>query len=229
MGWACKLFADNQDKQTLLRQALQKGYDVAKEENRMPTANEILTTPVPYLEATIEEILRVAPVVPVNSREAIRDTEMFGHMIPKGTSVYYLTIGPSVVEPTYKISEDLRSESSQRDHKIGKTHDWDEDDDMSAFQPERWLAQQAASDAKEETTRFDPNAGPMLGFGLGVRGCFGRRLAYVVLRTLVVSIIWNFELLECPKELSSYDAVLGVVYKPKKAYVRLRKVDLTRA
>jgi cytochrome P450 len=48
---------------------------------------------------------------------------------------------------------------------------------------------------KEKGDEFDPSAKPVLAFGLGLRGCFGKRLAYVEIRILITLIIWNFELL----------------------------------
>ena len=42
---------------------------------------------------------------------------------------------------------------------------------------------------------------------------------------LVVFIIWNFELLSVPEELSSYLAIDKVTHQPQKCYIRLKKAD----
>ncbi|KAK3950851.1 hypothetical protein QBC32DRAFT_6304 [Pseudoneurospora amorphoporcata] len=66
---------------------------------------------------------------------------------------------------------------------------WD-DGDLGEFKPERWLK------TNKETGRedFDPLAGPMLTFGLGPRGCYGKRLAMMSLRIHFVMIVWWFRL-----------------------------------
>lgn len=220
MCWAAKILADNQDCQTLLRQALQSAYSAAASENRQPTVEEIVSTSIPYLDATMEEIMRVGAVVPLNSRHVTQTTQLLGHVIPKGTLVLFVVKGPGTIMPAYKVDEKLRSESSRHDEKEGRFNEWS-DDDIAVFKPERWLVEQSGSVA------FDSNAGPTMPFGLGARSCFGRRLAYVSFRILLVTIIWNFELLECPEELSDYKGLFGVVYRPQKTYVRLRKVDHT--
>jgi cytochrome P450 len=55
---------------------------------------------------------------------------------------------------------------------------------MSNFSPERWLV-------NDETTGiwvYDATAGPVFPFGLGMRGCFGRKLAYYELRIVITLI-----------------------------------------
>jgi cytochrome P450 len=91
---------------------------------------------------------------------------------------------------------------------------------MAAFTPERWMQDENGNPT------FDALSGPSLTFGLGTRGCYGRKLAYVEMRLIFTLIIWNFELLPCPPELSGYEAITGVTRKPQKAYARLQKVIL---
>ncbi|ATY64609.1 Cytochrome P450 [Cordyceps militaris] len=57
-----------------------------------------------------------------------------------------------------------------------------------------------------------PNAGPSNSFGKG--------LAYMRICLLLVSAIWNFELMGCPDELSSNFGKFDVVCKPQQTYVR---------
>ena len=83
------------------------------------------------------------------------------------------------------------------------------------------------SDVKLQNASFDAQAGPSMPFGGGIRGCFGRRLAYVEMRTFLITILWTFELLKCPDELSGYEAYDGVVHKPANCYVRLRNAPLS--
>ncbi|KAJ6789995.1 hypothetical protein PWT90_07586 [Aphanocladium album] len=205
ISWTFKLLAKERANQTALREALQSGFTAATEEHRQPTADEILNAPIPYLDATIEELFRLCTVVPMNSREAIRDTEILGHPIPKGTLVMHLSNGPGFTMPSYEVDEKLRFSAGGGE----KISSWNSDD-VGSYKPERWLVRDANGE-----TRCDPNAGPSNGFGMGTRACFGRRLAYITFRLILVSIIWNFELLECPEELCSTYGTFGIVYKPQ--------------
>jgi cytochrome P450 len=177
-------------------------------------------TPLPYLEAAIEEIIRLSGTSDSIQRVATMDTEVLGHLIPKGTELYMLGMGPSMLEPSFKIDDSLRSASSKKVSAEGRVRAWDESTDMTAFAPERWLR------AEKGKQVFDALSGPALTFGLGTRGCYGKRLAYIEMRLIFTLVLWNFELLPCPLELSGYEAINGVTRKPRKAYARLTKVTL---
>lgn len=213
-----KILAEHPDSQTKLRKALQDAFPQALAERRLLTNGEIHDTNIPYLDAAIEELLRCSPTLPFTSRTAVRDTVVLGHAIPKGTVVFLFGVHMHGVHlPPYAIDESRRAESARNAKIQGKTTGaWDEDD-MGQFKPERWL-----KDDKDVGQRFDSMAGPSLGFGLGMRGCYGRRLAYVEMRVLIVLIVWRFSLDPCPEEVSGYGAVDGITRKPKQCYVKLR-------
>lgn len=126
-----------------------------------------------------------------------------------------------MMSPGFEMDEEQRSAGSQAEKKEGRAREWDPSD-ISSFKPERWLVR------REKGEEFDPTAGPFLAFGLGTRGCYGKRLAYLELRILLTLIVWNFELLTCPPELSGYKSVLITTTEPTQCYVRLREVDLGR-
>lgn len=173
---------------------------------------------MPFLDATVEELLRCAGTVPIVDRQAVVDTEILGHRIPKGTIVSCLVTGPSVRSPAFDIEERLRHPSSQAAKLAGQSRAWNPED-ISLFKPERWLS------IREEWTEYDAASGPQLAFGMGIRGCYGKRLAYLELRTLLVLVIWNFELLPCPPSLSSYRANLVNSHEARDCFVRLREVN----
>jgi cytochrome P450 len=115
-----------------------------------------------------------------------------------------------------------------------KDQSWDSRD-ISEFKPERWLVPKVPStrnvkepDVPVTTEEFDGLAGPTLAFGLGTRGCFGRRLGYQQLKTSISILIWNFELLPCTPGLSSYRTIEGLTSMPEHSYIKLAKVNLTR-
>ncbi|KAK2040041.1 cytochrome P450 [Colletotrichum somersetense] len=213
--WGVKLLADHPATQTALRSALRSALPDALADNRSPTVREISGTRIPYLDAAMEEILRCGGAAPLVDREALCDTELLGHRVLKGTVVICLNRGPSMLRPALPVDEAARSESSRAAG--AKVQAWD-DADIGQFRPERWLVAGSTAGAEFE---FDQQAGPQLAFGLGPRGCFGRRLAYLELRIILTLIVWNFELLPCPEELSGYGAREGLTYKPKDCYVRL--------
>ncbi|RGP73143.1 trichothecene efflux pump [Fusarium longipes] len=226
--WGLKFLTDNPLVQKRLRKALQSSLTTAKAEGRSPTFQELAVARIPYLEAVVEEILRCAGATPALQRLTTVDTQILGHHIPKGTDVLFLTHGPSVWSPGFDIDENSRSQSCQiarekKDQRWG-SHD------IAKFKPERWLLPKVSptmddkeSDATVIAKEFDGSAGPTLAFGLGTRGCFGRRLGYQQLKTSISILIWNFELLACPPELSSYRTIEGLTSMPEHSYIRLAK------
>ncbi|CRK13251.1 hypothetical protein BN1723_009942, partial [Verticillium longisporum] len=139
------------------------------------------------------------------------DTTVLGRAVPKGTTMLLLAQGPSLTSPALRIPEAARSPSAR------PCGAWDPEG-MELFAPERWLSTDGAGNVV-----FDPLAGPVLGFGGGVRGCFGRKLAYLEMRIVCTLLAWNFELLECGEELSGYEAMEEITYKPTSCYMKPRK------
>ncbi|KAG8166735.1 hypothetical protein KVR01_002424 [Diaporthe batatas] len=205
--WGVKLLADNPYTQEKIRCQLFTSLHKARAEKRWPNEREILRTPMPYLDALVEEMLRLAQPVPGLVRQATVDTQILGCHIPKGTEVFM---------PCLEAKSRIRT--------------WPEDGSMADFRPERWLvAAPADGSVPPEATFdgyvFDQSAGPMMAFSLGPRGCFGRRLAYVTLKILTTLIMWNFELLPCGEKLSLYKAHDMLTNRPDLCYVRLKSVD----
>lgn len=211
--WGLKLLSDNQGVQKKLRGAIRGGFPTAIAESRRPTAEEISKAHIPYLDATQEEIIRKSMTAGAITRQAMVDTVILGHHIPKGTNVFLMGNGPEFIEPPIgEVPEDRRSKSC-RDAK-GRISSWDPSD-SNLFKPERWIT---IEDGKET---FDSTSGPLLTFGLGPRGCFGRRMAYLELKIALVLLLWNFELQNVPGNLSSYAAVDKLTHQPKQCYLRL--------
>jgi cytochrome P450 len=86
--WGLKFLTAHQRVQGKLRALLQIVYDQAKNANGLPSVQEIISTNVPYLDATIEEIHRLSGTVSANVRVALCDTNILGHIVPKGTDVF---------------------------------------------------------------------------------------------------------------------------------------------
>jgi cytochrome P450 len=214
--WTLKLLADNPSVQTRLRSTIFSAHSTPVSENRKPTVQEITKTAIPYLDAVMEELIRCSLTEEGVFRTAMVDTQVLGRQIPKGTDVFLLGNGPSIFSPAFKIDDSLRSQTclTAKD-RIGS---WDPQD-MAVFNPDRWLVEEDGKQA------FNAAAGPLLTFGLGPRGCYGRRLAYLEMRIFVTLIVWSFELQKCPEELSGYAAVDKLTHAPQQCFVRLKKVQ----
>jgi cytochrome P450 len=201
--------------QSKLRSEIRSVLSHAAAEKRIPTVQEITKTTIPYMDAVMEEIIRHSLTEAGVVRTTVVDVEVLGHHIPKGTDVFLMGNGPSIFTPAFQIDDSLRSPSALVAKNIVGT--WNPDD-IADFKPERWLVE---GDGRKV---FDAAAGPLLTFGLGPRGCFGRRLAYLELRLVLLLIIWNFELQKCPEGLSGYDAVDKLTHAPQQCYIRLTNV-----
>ncbi|OTA87486.1 hypothetical protein M434DRAFT_35323 [Hypoxylon sp. CO27-5] len=221
MMWLAKYLTDLPRVQTKLRSVLRQTLSTATRENRIFTFEEIRHAKLPYLDAVIEEMLRIN-AVPV-TREALCDTTILGCPVKKGTQVFFMSNGPGFLSPSLPVDPSKRSETS-RTAKLNAT--WDETRDLSLFDPERWLIQKNSGDGMmADDVQFDGAAGPQLVFGLGPRACWGRRLAHMEMKVIIAMLVWNFQLLKAPPALSSYAGLEGIARVPQKCYLRLSKTS----
>lgn len=221
VAWGVKLLADNPASQDRLRTELRAAMPWAVQEKRPPTYQELAKLSSPYLDCVVEEVLHHANTIDFVSREALQDTTVLGHRIPKGTNVFLMASGAGYLQPGIVLDDAIRSPGAQRQGSKALSGCWD-DADIGAFRPERWLA----VDPETGKEKFDPMAGPTLPFGLGPRSCFGRKHALATLRIQFAMTVWHFHLLKTPDELNSYDAVQKFAREPVQCYVRLRAVAL---
>ncbi|RSL42925.1 hypothetical protein CEP54_015300 [Fusarium duplospermum] len=221
LRWACKYMTDDQRVQSLLRKSLYEAYPEAAAQNRVPTVTEITKNQhVAYLDAVIEESLRHARVAPVTFRQATVDTQILGVHIPKGTSVGMMASGPGMMTPmTPSIEVDYSKRSANSKAYREKVAAFD-NSNITEFYPERWLKTQKTESGEEETV-FDPNSGPAQPFGLGPRGCFGKKLAYLELRIFFTMIFWEFKMNPIKPELRRQDETVTLTRSPKYVYVSL--------
>ncbi|KAM0247749.1 hypothetical protein ACHAQJ_009710 [Trichoderma viride] len=212
ISWALKFMIKDSNVQENLRQALHSAYPLAVQENRLPTVAEFLrTASVPYLDALLEETLRLHPVL--SARDAARDTEILGHRVPKGITVLLLPNGPSFLSPPLPIDESQRSPTTRA---VKPSPKWNKTD-MRSFNPERWLVRNPQGDIE-----FDATAGPQSAFGHGPRACWGRREAYIRMKIALTLLVWSFDFLGVSESLSSMSALPVFVHKPKEMFIRLR-------
>jgi cytochrome P450 len=92
-SWGVNFLMRNPKVQDTLRSSVQTAFPNSPPDG-VPTAKAIATTSLPYLDAFIDETLRLGPVAGVHVRETIRDTQILGHMVPAGTNVFMLVSTP---------------------------------------------------------------------------------------------------------------------------------------
>ncbi|KAK1598456.1 cytochrome P450 [Colletotrichum navitas] len=109
-----KYLTAHQDVQSKLRKALRLAYSEADEQDRQPTLDEMVKTQVPYLDAFIEETLRICSPAGAIAKEALCDMTVFGHVIPKGTLIVFMLAGPTINMPGAEVEETERSELSYK-------------------------------------------------------------------------------------------------------------------
>lgn len=202
--------------QARLRNELQQVHIERYQDDQMPEMEEITQKSIPYLDAVVEETLRYASVATLIVRTTLCDTQIFGYAIPKGTDVLLPLTGPSMTEPALEVPEAWRSSTSQKARE--RVPSWGQD--MHEYKPERWLKWQQGEDGAPKEV-FDPHAGPNLAFSTGPRQCFGKKLAYMKLRTFMTMLIWNFEFGEVAPGLDGDETIERLVNLPKNCYVRL--------
>ncbi|OBR10442.1 Cytochrome p450 [Colletotrichum higginsianum IMI 349063] len=218
-----KYLGDNQDAQSRLRGALRAAYPEAREQGREPTVDEIVKTQVPFLDAFIEETLRLCSPAGGVTKQTLCDMTVLGHFIPKGTTILFLLTGPTINLPGAEVDEARRSETSQKTSGEG-VGDWS----RSRFPPgefhaERWLH----ADENGGSVRFDNRAGPFLSFSNGPRGCWGKRLAYLELKLIITLLVWDLKFARLPEELRDDGLVQGLFTKPKSCLVKLESLSVT--
>ncbi|KAF5310744.1 hypothetical protein D9619_007782 [Psilocybe cf. subviscida] len=142
--------------------------DDEEEETRY---NEVLTA-MPYLNAVINEGLRLFPAVPTGLQRApAKGTSGKQLVTPSGD--FYLPEGNAVTVPAYVMHRDAVHFSPSPD----------------AFMPERWISASSAS-----TTKFSTSRDAFIPFSLGQQNCVGRPLALMEMRYLLATLVRNFEI-----------------------------------
>ncbi|RDW62238.1 hypothetical protein BP6252_11671 [Coleophoma cylindrospora] len=210
LAWIMKFFATYPNNQTKLRNAIQAAFPDTKN----PTPEEILNANIPYLDAFIEESMRVGQTALGVTRRAIVNTTVLGHPIPAGTEVYMMFNGPGYVNPPFTIADTAR-ESQNRERDPKKFNNWNIET-LGEFEPDRWI--------DPVSGEYDPRAGPMHIFGLGVRGCWGKKLAYVEMRVTITLLMLNFSFGDLPRELADFEGQVFLTHEPRRCHVKLTEL-----
>ncbi|KAG6355761.1 hypothetical protein INS49_003727 [Diaporthe citri] len=87
--WTAKHVGASPRVQRKLRGIMHQAFGV---EDGVPTAAQISTTDIPYLDAVVEEMVRCASTGPGIMRIATHDTALLGHRIPEGINVFMMSM-----------------------------------------------------------------------------------------------------------------------------------------
>ncbi|KAF7193519.1 Cytochrome P450 monooxygenase [Pseudocercospora fuligena] len=210
VSWGICFLQRNTAMQQRLRSALHEAFPkIAHGES--PSADDIAAASIPYLDAFVEETMRLSNTAAANIRVTNCDARVLGCIVPKGTDVFLLQPGSIVDGPEISCDDELRSKTSKdSSSQFGKF----DPDTVARFMPERWLREK-----DDGNFVFDQFAGHQHGFGAGPRGCFGKRLAHLQLRIFFTLIVWNFELLHTNAPLRGKQILIR---KPQELLVKLK-------
>lgn len=156
-----KLLTNAPASQAKLRGALRAYFPAAP---KTPPVDAILAADIPYLDASVEELVRAGNIIPEVVREASCDADLLGRRVPRGATVVCSTYVAHRPFGEDTVPESARAAGS-RLNKGGYGAVWQQD--MDEYHPERWLRGDGSFDAK---------AVPRLAFSAGPRGCFGEWL-----------------------------------------------------
>lgn len=224
LSFLVKRLAANQSVQTKLRETLRKTFPEAWSQRVHPPLQDLVKAQIPYLDAVIEEVLRIDPPGIGVSRETTKDIEVLGYKIPRNTTLFFSFNGPTYTSkgfhPDAKAGgEALRSESSRSHADATDVDDWTKSAfPANEFHPERWLKE---SDQGEEGAIYNPRAGPFLSFSTGTRVCWGKRLAYLELKLVATVLVWNFVFNRLTENLEDWIYGEELFLKPKNCRVQL--------
>ncbi|KIX00555.1 uncharacterized protein Z518_09620 [Rhinocladiella mackenziei CBS 650.93] len=206
LSWSVKFLIASPEKQQKLRKALADAFP-GRSKGEQPSLKAISSTSIPYLDAYMEESIRVANTSPRFVRKTTTDTQVLGYQIPKGATVF---LNPYIGTQPFDIPENVRSQTSRSSKDSFELY-WGPNG-MDDFQPERWLA---------ENGSFNPRQFPRLAFSAGPRMCYGRNLALMEFRINLVLLVLNFDFEPLPKGLDSMESQQRLFRMPRQCYVRL--------
>ncbi|KAI0547518.1 cytochrome P450 [Xylaria curta] len=161
LTWACYLLAKYPNFQDILREEIRRALPDDLEIDQATDLGSILE-PLPYLNGIMNETLRLYPTVPLTMRQAIRDSNIAGQVIPKGVivilSMWQMNRSPEVWGP-----------------------------EAGEFRPERWIAAGKPNSNGGANSNYE-----FLTFLHGPRSCIGQGFAKAEMRCLLASMIRNF-------------------------------------
>ncbi|PLN77788.1 putative cytochrome P450 family protein [Aspergillus taichungensis] len=170
LSWSILLLARHRDVCTKLRTAILAAFG-PDTPNKTPT--RITFTSLKdchYLQAVLNEVLRLYPLVPNNRRTAVRDTTIPRGGGPDGSRPVYIRAGQQVLYSVFTMHR--------------RVDLWGDDADV--FRPERWLDRSSSHRVGWEYLPF--NGGPRI--------CIGQQFALTEAGYVLVRLLQRFGAVE---------------------------------
>jgi cytochrome P450 len=196
MVWAIYMLCLHPEMQTRLRTEIRAKLP-SVEEDKEVTSFDI--DHMIYLNAVCNEALRYYPPVPATVREAVHDTTILGHFVPKGTAVFIVPW------------------ATNKDKAL-----WGENADK--FIPERWITDGVLNASGGATSNYAYET-----FLHGPRSCIGQAFARAEFACLLAAWVGRheFELLNA-EEMEEKNMVIkaGITARPAKGmWVKARVLE----
>ena len=183
-----------------IRQSFQDASDIC--------ANQV--SKLPYLNAVIEEGLRLCPPVPLGLPRVVPagGATVSGQWLPGGVgqAIHY---SPTMLK-TNAVSQTFVSCSGYASNRSSLNFP----SSPSVFDPSRWL--QPSNSSKADPSAFNP-------FSLGPRNCLGRNLAYLEMRLILAYLLWHFDFETEGKAWRWEDQKTWILWEKKPLNVRIRE------
>ena len=183
LQWAFYLLAKNPDKQEILFDEVCKVVGDSKEITWSHLER------MPYLKATVKELLRLYPVIPLIGRIVSCPITVNGVNYPKGTKFNIVSYAAGRSEEIFQDSEKFIPERWIRNKSEVK-----EGAQATSQENAQNDAEDSESQSKCPFSSSSINKYGTMPFGLGVRSCIGRRIAQLELYLFIANLVRRFKI-----------------------------------
>lgn len=193
LTWAMYALCRNPEIQSRLRDEIRANLPPLDDAAAAAAITSVEIDRLPYLNAVVNETLRLYPAVPLSAREAVEDTTVMGYPIARGQAI---TLPPWAIN----VDKGL----------------WG--DDAEQFVPERWIDRQADGTETPNNKGGASSNYAFMTFLHGPRSCIGSGFARAEFACLLAGWVGRFEFELADKELmdeSKLKISRGVTIKPE--------------
>ena len=197
LQWALYLFARNPDKQAALREEVLRVMGSSSESK---IGSDQLQQ-MPYLKATVKEVLRLYPVIPLIGRVTQKPVEMEGgYNFATGTQFNVVTVAAGRSEEIFERADQFVPDRWLRTKHETPTANGEHSVSSSTSKNTRSVCPVGFGLAatREATTGPEPdgiNRYSSMAFGFGSRSCIGRRVAEAELYLMIANLVRRFRVL----------------------------------